>query len=82
MRCQGAGTDGEKTQGFGSIYYMVTGNDVSGELVNHQRVSRLEALKQWTLGSAWVNKDEDRLGSIEVGKVADLVPALSPNIVC
>ena len=34
--------------------------------------SRLDALKLYTLGSAWFSFDEDKRGSLEVGKLADL----------
>ena len=32
-----------------------------------------EALRLYTLGSAWFSHDEDKLGSIEVGKLGDVV---------
>jgi predicted amidohydrolase YtcJ len=38
-----------------------------------QQISRLEALRMYTIGSAWLSFDDDRLGSIEPGKLADLV---------
>jgi predicted amidohydrolase YtcJ len=39
----------------------------------HQRLSRLDALRCMTLSAAWLSFDEDKLGSIERGKLADLV---------
>lgn len=36
-------------------------------------MTRLEALRAYTLGSAWFTEDQKRKGSIEVGKFADLV---------
>jgi predicted amidohydrolase YtcJ len=59
------------------FYYMVTGKNqagfVSGNVTNvGQQISRLEALRLYTLGSAWFSKEEDELGSIEIGKLADL----------
>ncbi len=57
-----------------AIYYMVTGKDVSGVLVNpNETISRLDALKMYTLGSAWFSFDEQQLGSLEQGKLADMV---------
>ena len=38
-----------------------------------QRVSVVEALKLYTVHSAYQQLDEDRLGSIEEGKLADMV---------
>ena len=34
--------------------------------------SRADALRFYTLGSAWISFDEDTRGSLEVGKLADL----------
>ena len=57
-----------------SIYYMVTGKNAAGETVNDgQQISRLEALRLYTMGSAYQSFDEDHLGSIEPGKWADVV---------
>lgn len=73
----GGGTDSTNAQPMNpwvSIYYMVSGRNVAGYEVNQdQQVTRLEALKIYTLGSAWVSKDEDDFGSLEPGKYADLV---------
>ena len=57
-----------------NIYFMVTGKNVAGEMVNDgQQITRLEALRLYTVGSAWFSFDDDELGSIEAGKLADLV---------
>jgi hypothetical protein len=57
-----------------SLYHMVTGRDASGRLVNAgQQITRMEALRIYTMGGAWHTFDEEELGSIEVGKLADLV---------
>ena len=56
------------------ISYMVTGRNAAGQLVNDgQQITRMEALRLYTTGSAWFSFDEAELGSIEVGKLADLV---------
>jgi predicted amidohydrolase YtcJ len=45
----------------------------SGRVIGaHQRVSREEALRMFTIDAAWMSFDETRKGSIEVGKLADL----------
>ena len=52
----------------------MAGRNAVGELVNDgQQIARLEALRLCTTGSAWFSFDDDELGSIEVGKLADLV---------
>ena len=38
-----------------------------------QKLSRLDALRSITLWAAWLSFDEDKLGSLETGKFADLV---------
>ena len=39
----------------------------------NQQITRLEALRMYTIGGAYLSFDERRLGSIETGKLADLV---------
>jgi len=72
----GGGSDGTGTAGFNpwlTIYYMTTGRINSGEIGNPgQTISRMEALKILTKGSAWHSFDEDKLGTIEIGKLADV----------
>ena len=73
----GGGSDGRAigpVDPWQGIHFMVTGLDLSGSLVNDgQQITRLEALRMYTMGSAWTALEEDELGSIEVGKLADLV---------
>jgi predicted amidohydrolase YtcJ len=38
-----------------------------------QAITPMQALKAVTLDAAWQNREDDRKGSIEVGKQADLV---------
>ena len=53
---------------------MVAGRNAVGELINDgQQIACLEALRLYTTGSAWFSFDDDEAGSIEVGKLADLV---------
>ena len=71
----GAGTDstvGHPMNPWYSIYYMVTGKNVLSDPINDdQTLNRLEALRLYTIGSAWFSHDENDLGTIEVGKHAD-----------
>lgn len=72
----GGGTDSTNAQAMNpwqSIAYMVTGLNAGGFAVNAgQELTRMEALRAYTMGSAWFSKDENDLGSLEVGKFADL----------
>jgi predicted amidohydrolase YtcJ len=56
------------------IYYMVTGKNSAGEPIEpaDQRLTRLEALQVYTVNQGWFTKEERVVGSIEVGKFADL----------
>ena len=71
----GGGTDstvGHPMNPWYSIYYMATGKNVLGDEINaDQKITRLEALKLYTIGSAWFSHDENDLGTIEAGKHAD-----------
>jgi predicted amidohydrolase YtcJ len=73
----GGGSDGARISTMNPwlmIYYMVTGRNCAGELINPgQTITRMEALRLWTAAQGWFSKEEDGLGSIEVGKMADLV---------
>src|ERR1700733_15222775 len=56
------------------IYYMVTGKNAAGVLINSgQTLTRMEALRLYTADNGWFLREEDRLGSIESGKLADIV---------
>jgi predicted amidohydrolase YtcJ len=58
---------------FTTLYTAVTGKMVGGTVVNHQPVSREDALIAHTRGSAYTILQEHNLGSIAPGKMADLV---------
>lgn len=56
------------------IYYAVTGINSFGVQVNAgQQLTRQEALRIFTRQNAWFLRMEDRIGSLEVGKLADLL---------
>ncbi|GAA1027707.1 amidohydrolase [Virgisporangium ochraceum] len=57
-----------------SLYYAVTGVNALGVLINDgQQLTRQEAMRLYTRENAWHLNMEDRIGSIEKGKLADLV---------
>jgi len=71
----GGGTDANVVpwRPFESIWWMVTRNTiVAGMLGASQSISREEALQLWTRNSAYTMHWEDKIGSIEPGKLADL----------
>jgi predicted amidohydrolase YtcJ len=52
---------------------MTTGRNLAGTLTNGgQQISRLEALRLYTEGTAWFSFDEHQVGSFVEGKYADL----------
>jgi predicted amidohydrolase YtcJ len=56
------------------IYYMVTGKNAAGTLINAgQQLTRAEALRLYTAENGWFFREEDQLGSIEPGKLGDVV---------
>ena len=57
-----------------NLYYVVTGKNARGELINgEQTIGRKEGLRLYTAANGWFLDAEDRLGTIEPGKLADLV---------
>jgi predicted amidohydrolase YtcJ len=57
-----------------NLYYVVTGKNARGVLINAgQQLTRKEGLRLYTADNGWFLSAEDRLGSIEAGKFADLV---------
>jgi hypothetical protein len=56
------------------MYSIVTGKNYAGKMVQgDQTLSRMEALRLYTISGAWFSFDENKLGSIETGKLADVV---------
>ncbi len=59
---------------FTTLWWLVVGKDWAGRVVRpKERLTREEALQVHTVGSAWFSFDEKIKGSIEPGKLADLV---------
>jgi predicted amidohydrolase YtcJ len=56
------------------VYYASTGRNALGNVINvGQQITRDEAVRLYTRENAWFLNMEDKLGSIEVGKLGDLV---------
>jgi predicted amidohydrolase YtcJ len=78
----GAGSDSAQISTLNPwnvISYMVTGRASDGSLINAgQQLTRMEAMRLYTAENGWFLKEERDLGTIETGKLGDLV-VLSDN---
>jgi hypothetical protein len=61
------------------IYHVTTGLDDTGTVVFEETMTVDQALQMMTIKNAWFSFDEENLGSIETGKLADLA-VLSDNV--
>jgi hypothetical protein len=73
----GAGTDAHRVASynpFTSLQWLLDGRTVTGAAMRgpSEIPSRADALRMYTIGSAWFSFDDDKRGSLEVGKLADL----------
>ncbi len=58
---------------FITMYTAITRQTEHGQVIGpSQQVSREDALRMMTINAAWMSFEEDRKGSIEVGKLGDL----------
>ena len=72
----GLGTDAYQVnqyRPFTTLWFAVTGKMVGGTVVNRQTVSREDALIAHTRKNAYLIFQENNMGSIQPGKLADLV---------
>lgn len=72
----GGGTDGTRVSSFNpwdGIYWLVSGKTVGGTPLKQgkEKLSRTEALKLYTHGSAWFSGEEGQKGRIKEGYLAD-----------
>jgi predicted amidohydrolase YtcJ len=72
----GGGTDATRVASFNpfvSLYWLTTGRTVGGTAMYTQKnlLTRLEALRIWTQGSAYKSKEETVKGALSVGQYAD-----------
>jgi predicted amidohydrolase YtcJ len=72
----GAGTDATRVASFNpfvSLYWLVSGRTVGGTSMYaaEDRLDRMEALRRYTVGSAWFSNDEMRKGALVPGQLAD-----------
>lgn len=74
----GLGTDGTRVSSYGpwpSIYWAVSGKTAGGLQIWQQKdvLSRYQALKLMTQGSAWMSGEEKLKGTLAKGQYADVV---------
>lgn len=66
-----------------TLYHFVTRDTIAGGVLGpDQRISREQALRIATNGNAWLTFDERDKGSIETGKIADLVLLSDDPMTC
>jgi len=73
----GAGTDAHRVapySPFTALQWALDGKSVGGKALRgpEETPTRANALRAYTQGSAWFSHDDDKRGSLEVGKFADL----------
>jgi predicted amidohydrolase YtcJ len=73
----GAGTDAHRVASynpFTALQWFLDGKTVGGVAIRgpEETPDRADALRFYTLGSAWFSHDDVKRGSLEVGKLADL----------
>jgi len=72
----GAGTDATRVSSYNpwvSLWWLVSGKSLGGLQLaaEDNRLSREEALRRFTIGSAWFSGDDEIKGRIAVGQLAD-----------
>jgi predicted amidohydrolase YtcJ len=72
------GTDGNRATSYNpwvGVHWLLTGKTLGGGKLQGERnlLDRTEALRLWTSGGAWMSSEEDKKGTLEAGKLADLV---------
>ncbi len=73
----GGGTDATRVASYNpwvSLYWLVSGRTLGGASLypDANRLSRAEALRLWTTGSAWFSSEQGAKGAIAPGQLADL----------
>jgi predicted amidohydrolase YtcJ len=68
---------------FLGMWIAITRKMVDGNVMEpEQRISRMEALRMWTWNGAYLMFDEKNRGTIEPGKLADLVVTTKDFLTC
>jgi predicted amidohydrolase YtcJ len=72
------GTDADRVTSYNpwiGVHWLLTGKTLGGGKLQGERnlLDRTEALRLYTAGGAWVSSEEGKKGTLEPGKLADLV---------
>ncbi|MGH9836473.1 MAG: amidohydrolase [Blastocatellia bacterium] len=68
---------------FFGMWMAITRRTVDGSVINpEQRITRIEALRMWTLNGAYLSFEEKSKGSIEPGKLADMIVVSKDFLSC
>ena len=72
------GTDANRATSYNpwiGVHWLLTGKTLGGAKLqgDHNLLDRAEALRLYTAGGAWISSEEARKGTLEAGKLADLV---------
>jgi predicted amidohydrolase YtcJ len=73
----GAGTDGTRVASYHPwtcLWWLVSAKTVGGTVLHDEtdRLSREQALQLYTHGSAWFSSEDDKKGTLDVGRYGDL----------
>ena len=73
----GAGSDATRVASYNpwvALYWLVAGKTVGGTPLygDDNRLDRMEALRRYTVGSAWFSGEDGRKGAVIPGQLADL----------
>lgn len=83
----GAGTDGTRVASYHPwtcLYWLASGKTVGGTVLTAEanRLSREDALKLYTEGSAWFSGEADKKGRLAPGQFADLAVLSDDYLTC
>jgi predicted amidohydrolase YtcJ len=73
----GAGTDATRVSSYNpfvALHWLITGKTVGGTQLypENNRLSRMEALRLYTVGSSWFSSEDGKKGALVPGQLADL----------
>ncbi|MDB5804083.1 MAG: amidohydrolase [Betaproteobacteria bacterium] len=73
-----AGTDANRATSYNpwiGVHWLITGKTLGGAKLQGDRnlLDRTEALRLYTAGGAWMSNEENKKGTLEPGRLADLI---------